>query len=124
MGPIPVSDSAWKGHAMRGHSYRVTIEHTGTPRDGMALQAPLVFAAVNHDEIIGIVERIRASGHYSEDEAAALGIGLKLFSEVMLKRKDDPLFKALRPAIGSFIGGLKDRNRTGPAPEAGAGAPA
>ena len=96
---------------MHGHRYRVTIEHTGTLRDGMDKQPELVFEAVNHDEIIGIVQRIRDSGHYSEDEAASIGIGLKLFSEVMLKRKDDPLFTALRPAISSFIGGLKARNR-------------
>jgi hypothetical protein len=120
MGTVPVSDIAWKGHAMRGHRYRVTIEHVGTPRDGLERQAPLVFETVNHDEIIGIVQRIRASGQYSEDEAASLGIGLKLFAEVMLKRKDDPLFKALRPAISSFIGGLKDRNRIAQAPEASA----
>jgi hypothetical protein len=113
MGTAAISDIAWKGHHMRGHRYRVTIEHLGTPRDGMDRQPELVFEAVNHDDIISIVQRIRASGHYSEDEAASLGIGLKLFSEVMLKRKDDPLFAALRPAISSFIGGLKDRNRAG-----------
>jgi hypothetical protein len=122
MGTIPVSDIAWKGHAMRGHRYRVTIEHVGTPRDGLERQAPLVFETVNHDEIIGIVQRIRASGHYNEDEAASLGIGLKLFAEVMLKRKDDPLFKALRPAISSFIGGLKDRGRAGTVTDSAASA--
>ncbi len=106
-----ISDIAWKGYGMRGHRYRVTIEHLGTPRDGMDKQPELVFEAINHDEIIGIVQRIRASGHYSEDEAASIGIGLKLFSEVMLKRKEDPLFQALRPAMSSFIGGLKERNR-------------
>lgn len=95
----------------RGHRYRVTIEHLGTPRDGMEKQDELVFEAVNHDEIIGIVQRIRASGHYSADEAAALGVGLKLFSEVMLTRKEDALFQALQPALRSFIGGLKERNR-------------
>lgn len=121
MGTVTVSDIAWKGHRMRGHRYRVTIEHLGTPRDGMEKQPELVFEAVNHDEIIAIVQRIRAGGHYAEDEAASLGIGLKLFSEVMLKRKDDPLFQALRPAFSSFIGGLKARNR-GESAEAEAGA--
>jgi len=111
MGTATISDIAWKGHHMRGHRYRVTVEHLGTPRDGMEKQPELVFEAVNHDEIISIVQRIRASGHYADDEAAAIGIGLKLFSEAMLKRKDDPLFQALRPAFSSFIGGLKARNR-------------
>lgn len=101
---------------MRGHRYRVTIEHVGTPREGAEIQPALSFETVNHDEIIGIVARIRASGQYAEDEAASLGIGLKLFSEVMLKRRDDPLFAAVQPAIRAFIGGLKERNRAAAAP--------
>ncbi len=107
-----IGDIAWKGHMKRGHRYRVTIEHVGTPRDGLPIQPALRFETVNHDEIIAIVERIRASGQYAEDEAASLGIGLKLFSEVMLQRRDDPLFAALQPALRAFIGGLKERNST------------
>lgn len=116
MGNTDFGDIAWKGHIMRGHRYRVTIEHVGTPREGSDIQPALSFETVNHDEIIGIVARIRASGQYAEDEAASLGIGLKLFSEVMLKRRDDPLFAAVQPAIRAFIGGLKERNRTVAAP--------
>ena len=101
---------------MKGHRYRVTIEHLGTPRGDGPLREPLTFEAVNHDEILAIVERIRASAQYEQDEAAALGIGLKLFSEVMLKRRDDPLFAAVQPAIRAFIGGLKDRNRQAASP--------
>lgn len=96
---------------MRGHRYRVTIEHLGGPHEDASIQPPLCFEAVNHDEILGIVARLRSSGVYQPDEAASLGIGLKLFSEVMLKRRDDPLFAELRPAIRAFIGGLKARSR-------------
>ena len=99
---------------MKGHRYRVTIEHVGTPKGDGPLHDPLTFETTNHDEILAIVERIRASAQYERDEAAALGIGLKLFSEVMLKRRDDPLFAAVQPAIRAFIGGLKDRNKQGP----------
>lgn len=100
---------------MKGHRYRVTIEHVAAPKRDAPLQAPLSFETVNHDEILAIVERLRASSHYEADEAAALGIGLKLFSEVMLKRRDDPLFAAVQPALRAFIGGLKERNRAAPA---------
>ncbi len=103
--------STWKGHSMKGHRYRVTIEHLGGPQQDMPVRPPLCFEAVNHDEILGIVTRLQASGAYQPDEAASLGIGLKLFSEVMLKRRDDPLFAALLPAIRAFIGGLKARNK-------------
>lgn len=119
MGSATISDIVWKGYGMRGHRYRVTVEHLGTPRAGMDRQPELVFETVNHDEIIAIVQRMRASGHYSEDEAASLGLGLKLFSEVMLKHRDDPLFAALRPAVRSFIGALKARLRGGSEPALG-----
>lgn len=95
----------------RGHLYRITVEHVAAPKEGDSLHAPLRFEALNHDDVLAIADRVRASGHYGDDEAAALAIGLKLFSEVMLKRRDDPLFAALRPALRDFIGGLKERNR-------------
>lgn len=107
--------ATWKGHSMRGHRYRVTIEHLGGPREDTPIQPPLCFEAVNHDEILSIVARLQSSGGYQPDEAASLAIGLKLFSEVMLKRRDDPLFAALSPAIRAFIGGLKARGRAAPA---------
>jgi hypothetical protein len=110
---IDTDIQTWRGHSMmKGHRYRITIEHLATPKGDAPLQPPLRFEAVNHDEILGIVARIRASAQYDEDEAAALGIGLKLFSEVMLKRRDDPLFAEIRPAMRAFIGGLKERNRS------------
>lgn len=118
MGTIRSSDIiSWKGHSMKGHRYRVTIEHVGAPKAGEPLRDALTFETMNHDEILAIVERLRASRHYEADEAAALAIGLKLFSEVMLKRRDDPLFAEVRPAIRAFIGALKDRNKAAmPAP--------
>lgn len=73
MATATISDIAWKGYAMRGHRYRVTIEHLGTPRDGMAKQADLVFEAETHDEVIALVQRLRTGGTCSTDEAAAIG---------------------------------------------------
>ena len=68
-----ISDIAWKGYGMRGHRYRISIEHLGTPRDGMAKQTDLVFEAETRDEIIAILHRLRAGGACSADEAAAIG---------------------------------------------------
>lgn len=67
------SDIAWKGYGLRGHRYRVSIEHRGTPRDGMARQPDLVFEAETQDEIIALVQRIRAGGACNAAEAAMLG---------------------------------------------------
>lgn len=73
MATATISDIAWKGYAMRGHRYRVTIEHLGTPRDGMAKQADLVFEAETRDEVIALVQRLRTGGACSADEATAIG---------------------------------------------------
>jgi len=95
----------------KGHRYRVTVEHLAHPREDGMLRPPLSFEAVNHDDVLGIAERMSAGGRYAADESAALAIGLKLFTEVMLTHRDDPLFADLRPAMHAFISRLKERNR-------------
>lgn len=94
---------------MKGHRYRVSVEHLATARGEAVDRPPLVFEAVNHDDIIAIAERMGASGRFEKDEAASLAIGLKLFGEVMLHRPDDPLFSEIRPAMRDFIGRLKGK---------------
>ena len=103
--------------ALRQHRYRITVEHLASPREDEALHAPLAFEAANHDEILGIAERVRGRLGFPAEEAAALAIGMKLFGEVMLAHRDDPLFAELRPAWRAFVGSLKGRK-----PETGAAA--
>ena len=97
--------------AVRGHRYSVTLEHLAAPNEATPLRPALSFEAVNHDDVIAIAERTRERSGFAPDEAAALAVGLKLFSEVMLKHRDDPLFAALRPHMREFVGKLKARNR-------------
>ena len=97
---------------MKGHKFRVTIEHVATPKGEAVEREPLVFEAVNHDDIIAIAERMIESGKWGDkDQTAQLLIGLKMFSEVALWNRDDPLFAAVRPALSEFVAGLKGRNR-------------
>jgi hypothetical protein len=74
----------------------------------------LSFEAANHDDILGIVERMRARLPFDGDTVASLGIGLKLFSEVALMQRDDPMFALIRPALGEFVRGLKQRSSAQP----------
>ena len=97
--------------ATRQHRFRITVEHIATPRDGEPLQPTLTFEAGNHDDIVRIANRMRERSGFSPDDAAALAIGMKLFSEVMLMNHDDPLFAELRPHLRQFVGALKARNR-------------
>lgn len=89
------------------HRYRVTVEHLHTPKPEAALHAPLQFEAVNHDEILGIVDRLRESGRFDAATTASLTIGLKLFGEAALKHREDPLFAPLLGPLREFIQALK-----------------
>lgn len=95
----------------KGHRYRVTVEHLATPNGEGETHAPLSFETLNHDDILAIADRSVAGGLYARDESLALAIGLKLFTEVMLGHREDPLFAELQPAMRAFIGRFKERNR-------------
>jgi Domain of Unknown Function with PDB structure (DUF3861) len=95
---------------MNSYRYKITVEALtgakGEPVEGRTLS----FEAANHDDILGIVERMRARLPFDGDTVASLGIGLKLFSEVALRQRNDPMFATIRPALGEFVRGLKERS--------------
>jgi hypothetical protein len=99
---------------MNSYRYKVTVEALtgarGEPVEGRTLS----FEAANHDDILGIVEKMRARLPFDGDTVASLGIGLKLFSEVALMQRDDPMFAMIRPALGEFVRGLKQRSAAEP----------
>ena len=92
---------------MKGHLYRVTVEHVQDAKGNAVEAAPLTFQARNHDDLFPIVEKMRARGLFDAEEAAALAIGLKLFGEVMLQHREHELFAPLRPHFVEFIKRLK-----------------
>jgi len=95
---------------MNSYRYKITVEaltgSKGEPMEGRTLS----FEAANHDDILGIVERMRARLPFDEDTVASLGVGLKLFSEVTLAQRNDPMFAMIRPALSEFVRGLKQRS--------------
>ena len=92
---------------MKQHRYRVTLEHLADPQGTPSTHEPLQFEVGNHDDIVVIVEKLRNRGDFSEDAAAAFGVGIKLFSEVMLENRENPLFSSLRPHFAQFMKQLK-----------------
>ncbi|MEQ6290598.1 DUF3861 domain-containing protein [Vogesella sp. GCM10023246] len=95
----------------REHRYRVTLEHLSSPKADAALHPPLSFETGNHDDVFSIIERSRAKGVFDADTAASLALGLKLFSEVMLKHRDHPVFAELHEPMRAFIGRFKALGR-------------
>ena len=98
--------------ANNSHRYRITV----TPVEDNGLQCQgrctIEFEHSCHDDWMRILEAMQRQRGFSGDERAALTVGTKLLSGLMLQhRKDeDDLFAALRPHMGEFIKELKQRN--------------
>lgn len=89
------------------NKYRITLEHLHSPKD-LGLNETIDFEFENHDEIFSIIERIRENNPFdNENQAVEFALGLKLFSEVMIKNRDNELFEELMPVFGSFMKKLK-----------------
>jgi hypothetical protein len=107
----------------RPYHYRLRLEHLASPQPDAPRHAPLELEFDNHDDIFGIVGRLQQRELFATPgQAAEFAIGLKLFSEVMLKNRRHPLFEELAPAFQAFMQRLKS-GTDGPAtpPEAPAG---
>jgi hypothetical protein len=92
---------------MKGHLYRLTLEHLEDAKGNPVTKAPLQFEVKNHDDLFDIVERVKAKGLFDANAATACAIGLKLFREVMLQHRDSEAFKALDPHFGEFMKAFK-----------------
>ena len=89
------------------HQFRITVEQIADNHGNPGTRAPLTFVAGNHDNILDIVDKIQARGQFSPESAAAFAIGLKLFGEVMLEHRQDPLFAEFQPHFRDFMKVLK-----------------
>ena len=97
--------------ANNSHRYRITV--TPVESDGMQCQGrcTIEFEHTCHDDWMRILESMQRQRGFSGDERAALTVGTKLLSGLMLAhRKDaDDLFAPLRPHMDTFIATLDER---------------
>ena len=89
------------------HHYRVTVEPCSDENPTPAPEAGLTFEVDNHDDILAIVKKLESRPDFTQNDARAFGVGLKLFSEVMLKNKSLPLFSGFLPHFVDFMKELK-----------------
>lgn len=88
------------------HRFRVTlqpVDDTDTSLDA----PPLTFTVTNHDDILAFADRIADKQVLPDDSAAPFAVGLKLFTEVLLQNRKNPLFSELQPHIAAFMRRLK-----------------
>ncbi|GGF05140.1 DUF3861 domain-containing protein [Flavobacterium limi] len=62
----------------------------------------------NHDEIFSIIEKIKTKNVFNnESEATQFALGLKLFGEIKLKHRKNPLFDEINEVFPVFMKKLK-----------------
>lgn len=93
----------------RNNSYQLDLKEIKL-KDGSEGTKNLSFEFDNHDDLFNIFEVIKSKKIFKEDNTAQeFTLGLKLFTEVMLKNKQHPLFEELRPTILEFMKKLKSQ---------------
>ncbi len=91
----------------RNNKYRIHLQELEL-RDGTPSDKSLEFEFNNHDNIFSIIENMeeRQLLENKADDVEFI-IGLKLFSEVMIRNRNHPLFEELAPAFKNFMMKLK-----------------
>ncbi|MFC6857834.1 DUF3861 domain-containing protein [Zunongwangia sp. SCSIO 43204] len=93
--------------AKKANVYRLKLETVSTLKEDVKHQN-IEFEFGNHDEIFGIIDAVKSKELFeTEAEATEFALGLKLFSEVMLKNKKHPLFEEFQPEFVKFMKKLK-----------------
>ncbi len=92
---------------MKGHLYKFTIEHLEDSKGNTVESNPLIFETGIHENLFKITEMMNGKMDLDEADTTAFAVGLKLFGEVMLKNKDNELFKQFKPHFSHFMRELK-----------------
>ena len=93
----------------RNNTYQLDLKELKL-KDGSKGTKNLNLEFDNHDDLFNIFEVIKSKKIFDDENTSTeFALGLKLFTEVMLKNKQHPLFEELRPAIMEFMKKLKSQ---------------
>ncbi|MPS64424.1 MAG: DUF3861 domain-containing protein [Chryseobacterium sp.] len=91
----------------RNNTYYLELKELSL-KDGSEGNKTLEFNFENHDDLFHIFEVIKSKNLFEDENTSnEFALGLKLFTEVMLKSKKHPLFEEFRPAMVEFMKKLK-----------------
>jgi Domain of Unknown Function with PDB structure (DUF3861) len=92
----------------RTNKYKIKLELLSTAKQDDTVYEPIELEFDNHDNIFSIINRLQSKELFeNKNQAAEFAIGLKMFSEVMLKNRTHPLFSEFSPAFREFMKKLK-----------------
>ena len=96
--------------AKRTNTYKLTLEEISLAKEDDAKNAPLTLEFDNHDNLFNIINAVKSKNIFEdENQSIEFAIGLKMFTEVILKNRKQELFKELQHAIGEFMKKLKSK---------------
>lgn len=91
----------------KNNLYKVRLTELAL-KDGSPANKSIEFEFENHDNVFSIIEKMQDKNIFGDrEQAIEFALGLKLFSEVMLRHKEHPLFDELYPVFGQFMKKLK-----------------
>lgn len=92
----------------RSNKYYLTLSLKEYANGETAPAKELGIEFENHDEIFSIIEKMNAKNLFeSESEATQFALGLKLFGEIKLKHRNNPLFDEMNEVFPVFMKKLK-----------------
>ena len=88
------------------NTYKITLEEVELKEESNP-SGTLQFEFENHDNILQILDRIQQKNIFDDATNKEFVVGLKLFSEVVIKHRKHPLFNMFLPHFGDFMKQLK-----------------
>ncbi|RXG11424.1 putative protein DUF3861 [Leeuwenhoekiella aestuarii] len=77
----------------RNNTYRLSLESLSL-KDELAQSSTIKLAFENHDDIFIIIESLKEKNPFGDkNQAVEFAIGIKLFTEVMIRNRKHPLFE-------------------------------
>jgi hypothetical protein len=94
----------------KNNLYKIRLEEV-LLKDNTPAQKSIEFEFKNHDDIFNIIDKMQEMDVFGDKgQAVEFALGVKLFSEVLLNHKENPLFDELKPAFAKFMKKLKGKN--------------
>lgn len=96
----------------RNNQYNIQIQEVAL-KDGSEPSKSLELTIQNHDNIFDLIDRVKESELFEQkSDNVEMLLGIKLFSEVMLRNRTNPLFSEFAPAFREFMKKYKSSNQT------------
>ncbi|WP_367754106.1 DUF3861 domain-containing protein [Flavobacterium sp. WC2430] len=93
----------------RNNKYKISLQEIEL-KEGTSSGKTVEFEFENHDNILSLIEMTKDSDRFeNKAENVEFIVGLKLFSEVLLRNRYNPLFEDFAPAFKEFINKLKGK---------------